>query len=309
MSRTKVFISYSHRDTDWLARVMEHVAALERWELITAWSDLQIEIGAAWEDEINAELAEAKVAVVLVSPAFLASKYVWEKEMRAIVKHTENGMQLLPLIVRPCAWKLERDLRDRQARPTGGRALSLGSDAQVDLDLAAFVYELAAIVGQFDSGAAAREGEKVDSVRDVETAAAASGVPAIDARSGGRRSSADVDLPRSWVGQYNGTLPFRLSITDVSGSDFRGEVAYRGETHRVTGSFSTAPTDIDEMIRRIQPTDTAGPLFSMLFAERRGSADPSDIWTYRAVVSEHTMVGRCYQSDRFLASFELESTT
>ncbi len=102
MSRTKLFISCSHKDAAWLARVMEHLAALERWRLISAWSDSQIEIGADWEDKINAELTDAKVAVVLVSPSLLASRYVWEREMPSIINHTKDGMQLLRLIVRPC---------------------------------------------------------------------------------------------------------------------------------------------------------------------------------------------------------------
>jgi TIR domain len=118
MSRQKIFVSYSHRDRAWLERLLEHLGALERWQLVHAWTDGRIEAGASWEDEIDRALEEAQAAVLLVSPAFLASHYVWDVEMERIDAHRKKGMQVYPLIVRPCAWRLEELLRDLQARPT-----------------------------------------------------------------------------------------------------------------------------------------------------------------------------------------------
>ena len=148
MERTKIFVSYSQEDRDWLNRVSQHMAVLERRGLIEVWSGTRIAEGANWENEIESALSATKVAVLLVSPAFLASKFVWTKEMPRIVAHAAKGIDILPLIVRPCAWRLEDDLAQLQARPAAGRALSLGSQSQVDSDLSAVVYELAARIGQ-----------------------------------------------------------------------------------------------------------------------------------------------------------------
>ncbi|MET0425900.1 MAG: toll/interleukin-1 receptor domain-containing protein [Actinoplanes sp.] len=150
MDRDRAFVSYSHRDRAWLDRLLEHMAALERWQLVETWSDQRIGLGADWEREITEALAAARIAVLLVSPGFLASKYIWQDggEMDHIRRHEAEGMLVLPLIVRPCAWRLEEDLAGRQARPPAGRALSGLTESQVDAELAAFVYELAGMLGR-----------------------------------------------------------------------------------------------------------------------------------------------------------------
>jgi hypothetical protein len=146
MSRTNVFVSYSHRDHGWLERLRQHLGVLERKGRVHVWSDTQITVGEAWEKEIQKALGESRVAVLLVSPAFLASDYIWKKEMKLILEHKAKGMKVFPLIVRPCAWRIAEELEGLQARPTEGRALSTGSDAQADRDMADFVYELAELV-------------------------------------------------------------------------------------------------------------------------------------------------------------------
>jgi hypothetical protein len=135
------------------------MAILERWEIVHLWSDDRIGVGADWEREINAALDESGVAVLLLSPSVLASAYIWgkDKEIDRIQDHSERGMAVLPLVVRPCAWRLEKWLSSLQVRPTDGRALSIGDDAQIDLDRSAFVYELAALVNRFSPVDAAKE--------------------------------------------------------------------------------------------------------------------------------------------------------
>jgi TIR domain-containing protein len=95
---------------------------LARRGLVDVWSDARIRAGADWQKAIDTALSSAKVAVLRVSPAFLASEFIWEREMPRIVAHLAQGMEALPLIVRPCAWTLEDDLVQLQAWPTDGRA-------------------------------------------------------------------------------------------------------------------------------------------------------------------------------------------
>ena len=75
MARTRVFVSYGHQDADWLKRFQQHIALLERLDLVDLWADTRVSSGAEWEREIEVALTNAKVAVLLISPAFLASKF------------------------------------------------------------------------------------------------------------------------------------------------------------------------------------------------------------------------------------------
>jgi hypothetical protein len=206
VARTKVFVSYSHEDGLWLNKVAQHIAVLERRGLVELWSDVRIEAGADWAGEIEIALSSARIAVLLVSPAFLASEFIWAQEMPRIAAHAALGMDALPLIVRPCAWRLEEFLAQLNARPTDGRPLSLGSEGQVDADLSAFAYELAAKVGR---SPAAISFPEVASVRGVAPF-----------------KEGPVDLTGDWEGFYNSTLALRLIVRESNGASFRGRIEY-----------------------------------------------------------------------------------
>ena len=199
MPRTKIFVSYSHKDRDWLSKLEEHVAVLVRRGLVDFWTDTQIGPGTSWEREIETKLTDAKVAVLLVSPAFLASKFIWEFEMPRIEAHIKQGLEMLPLIVRPCAWQLEKSLAGRQARPTDGRALSLSSDSQVDLSLSDFTGELSQMVSK-----ASAEGRSLSPV-------VASELPP--------------DPTGTWTGSY-GRQEIRLVILQSQANSFTGKMEY-----------------------------------------------------------------------------------
>jgi predicted nucleotide-binding protein len=93
MARAKIFISYSHKDRSWLGRLTEQLAVLQRRGLVDIWSDELIEVGGAWESAIEMALSGAKIAVLLISPSFLASEYIWRKEMPKIEAHADQGME------------------------------------------------------------------------------------------------------------------------------------------------------------------------------------------------------------------------
>ena len=82
----EVFISYSHKDVKFLNSLLEFLKPLTRQGLIQAWSDKQIEPGSQWLKEINRAVANAKVAVMLVSPSFLASDFIHEGELGPVLK-------------------------------------------------------------------------------------------------------------------------------------------------------------------------------------------------------------------------------
>lgn len=104
--RNKAFISYSHKDREYLEELHEHLAYFEKQGLIAAWDDRRLAPGVPWEAEIKQALNSARVAILLVSPSFLASDFITSKELPPLVTAArQEGTLLLSVIVRYCLFK------------------------------------------------------------------------------------------------------------------------------------------------------------------------------------------------------------
>lgn len=100
--RHSVFISYSHRDREWLDRLNVHLCPLVRDRALDIWDDTKIAPGSKWKEEIKTAIAAAKVAILLVSADFLASDFVATDELPPLLAAArDDGAVILPLILSP----------------------------------------------------------------------------------------------------------------------------------------------------------------------------------------------------------------
>ena len=148
----QIFISYSHEDEDWKDRLVTQLGVLQMEGAFSIWEDRQIAAGDDWYPEIENALNEASVAILLISANFLNSDFIVKHEVqRLLERRATEGVRVIPLIVKPCAWTKIKWLSPIQARPKDGRALSSGKDAQTDADLATLVEEIADLLDRTDA--------------------------------------------------------------------------------------------------------------------------------------------------------------
>jgi hypothetical protein len=115
MTRTtpKVFICYAHQDNEggsngerWLDRLKGQLEPLQLMEQAEIWSDQRIELGDDWHERIQETLQEVSVAVLLVSPSFLGSRYIRNSELPVLLMNAKSrGVTILPIILRAGLWR------------------------------------------------------------------------------------------------------------------------------------------------------------------------------------------------------------
>ncbi|MCX6581854.1 MAG: tetratricopeptide repeat protein [Candidatus Aminicenantes bacterium] len=88
--RDKVFISYSHKDKEWLQKLETILQPLVSKGKITLWDDTKIGSGDQWNAEIINALETTRIAVLLISGNFLASEYITKTELPAILAAAEK---------------------------------------------------------------------------------------------------------------------------------------------------------------------------------------------------------------------------
>jgi len=110
-----IFVAYSRQDKKWLDELCTMAAPLKKYGGLRPYSDKDIKPGQDWRPEIDKFLGEAAVAVLLVSRHFLASKFIMEVELPAILKARKaRRLEVIWVLVSHCLWK-ESDLEPIQA--------------------------------------------------------------------------------------------------------------------------------------------------------------------------------------------------
>lgn len=111
----RFFVSYSHRNRqlveEFLGR-LEDVLSPSKKHKYSLWSDGQIRVGEEWEHEIQEALKSCDFGLLLVSPAFLGSEFITEKELPVFASGKKPA---IPVMLQPVDFSLH-DLKGLEKR-------------------------------------------------------------------------------------------------------------------------------------------------------------------------------------------------
>ncbi|HEV2708194.1 MAG TPA: FxSxx-COOH system tetratricopeptide repeat protein [Pyrinomonadaceae bacterium] len=173
MKSPSIFLSYSHKDEDEKEALVTQLRVLEHAAEVCLWNDDRIEAGGDWNREIEEAMAEAKVAVLLITANFLNSRFIREVEVpRLIGRHRAGELKIFPVIATDCAWQTVKWLREMNVRPKNGRPVWAGSEAEAAEHLADIAREIASVLDnirpeQDAASAPGRSSEPPETLRNV----------------------------------------------------------------------------------------------------------------------------------------------
>jgi hypothetical protein len=152
IERRELFVSYSHLDGSWLERLRKHLKRLENRYGLQRWDDSQLKAGDLWREKIEQALARAKVALLLVSPDFLASDFIYGIELPPLFQAAKReGLKILWVHLRPAYWEIHEEIAKYQRVIPRSKAVSLLSDAEQDEAMVQIAKEIQAAFADIEA--------------------------------------------------------------------------------------------------------------------------------------------------------------
>jgi len=113
-----IFVAYAHEDVVYRDRLVKIMVPWEHQGLVKVWSDHKLAGGDVWDEKIKEGLEAADLILILMSMDAIASDYMRGVELRrAMERHQQGTVRVVPVIIRLCAWKEETWLGQVQAIP------------------------------------------------------------------------------------------------------------------------------------------------------------------------------------------------
>ncbi|MFY0630854.1 MAG: AAA family ATPase [Flavobacteriaceae bacterium] len=126
MSNIKIFVSYSHKDTEYIGSdgLLGFLKGLESGGDVELWVDEKISGGDQWDDVLRREIESCDIGLIFVSQAFLDSHYCTNVELSTFLDRCRtDGMKIFPVILSPCEWELHPWISKYQGLPTSNETI------------------------------------------------------------------------------------------------------------------------------------------------------------------------------------------
>jgi hypothetical protein len=122
-----IYLSYSLEDERFAQELLKHFYPLRRERHIEILNRA-IKPGSSWSLEQDNNLNQANLILLLISPDFLASDYLYSIELRrALERRQAHEAYVLPILVRPCDWQ-DGPLTYLQILPSNGTPVTIWTD-------------------------------------------------------------------------------------------------------------------------------------------------------------------------------------
>lgn len=139
----RVFVSYSHKDSKWVEVLNTVLAPWLRDKRLGLWSDKQIGVGQNWQAQIDSEMAQARVAVLLVTKDFLASDFIARHELPILLARARDNQLTLVWVAIGYSGYEATELAEFQAANDPTRPLESLRGPQRDKVLASIAKKIA----------------------------------------------------------------------------------------------------------------------------------------------------------------------
>jgi TIR domain len=119
-----IFISYSHKDREWLEFVASHFGPAVKHGVLTIWYDEKLNGGDEFSEEINLRLNGCSLCVLLVSRYSLASDYIMDIEMKQMRdRRDRKEAHIFPILITQTTPQYVDWLKKLNLKPANMKAL------------------------------------------------------------------------------------------------------------------------------------------------------------------------------------------
>ncbi|BCL35792.1 CHASE2 domain-containing protein [Nostoc sp. MS1] len=141
----EIFFSSSNSEKDEILRkeLVKHLSTLEKDVEIISWYESQVSAGKDTDDEIKQHLSSARIILLLISPDFIASDKLWERDVKiAMERHDATEARVIPVLLRKCLWQRKPLNRPIQTLPKDGNFIkSLSNEDEAFTEVAQGIKE------------------------------------------------------------------------------------------------------------------------------------------------------------------------
>lgn len=143
VKKNSIFISYSHKDSEWFVQAKTHLKPLKKYYDIDIWDDRRLRSGDKWKEEISKALNDATIAVLLFSSNFMASDFIVNNELQPLLENAiKKGTRIIPIMVSPCETFEESGLSDYQPINSPDKTLEEMTKGEAQRTLSKLVKEV-----------------------------------------------------------------------------------------------------------------------------------------------------------------------